>query len=443
MSIPLNDMSFANNTSATGSVEERDASYSQDAFTAPAEVSDYKHLAGKRVGLVVLSSYPWDPRPRRAAEALVQQGMSVDFICLTDGKAPWREKSNGMNIFRIPITRRRGGLFAYAYEYSAFILASAAILAARSLRHRYDLIYVNNMPDILVVSALFPKMLGAKVILDQHDPMPELMATIFNSPPTSKRLRLIKWLEKWSLKRADQVLTPNIACKRIFGARSCPSEKLSVVMNTPDENIFHYRSAQQSMVLGNKADRPFVLMYHGSLVERNGADLAVEAFASIRSKLPLKAQLHIYGKATPFLEQVMGSVRDLGLQDCVLYKGQQPLENIVKGINACDVGLIPNQRSAFADINTPTRIFEYLSLGRPVIVPRTPGIQDYFPQDSIFFFEVGSASDLAKQIAFVASHPKEVLSVTERGQQVYRAHSWKQEKHALVSLVDKLLSFNG
>ncbi len=31
---------------------------------------------------------------------------------------------------------------------------SAAVLAWRSLRGRYDLVYVHNMPDILVLSAL-------------------------------------------------------------------------------------------------------------------------------------------------------------------------------------------------------------------------------------------------------------------------------------------------
>ena len=63
---------------------------------------------------------------------------------------------------------------------AAFIAVSAYILAVRSLRRRYDLVYIHNMPDVLVASALLPKLLGAKVILDQHDPMPELMMTIFN-----------------------------------------------------------------------------------------------------------------------------------------------------------------------------------------------------------------------------------------------------------------------
>ncbi len=33
-------------------------------------------LAGKKAGMVVFSLYPADPRPRRAAEALLKEGMS-------------------------------------------------------------------------------------------------------------------------------------------------------------------------------------------------------------------------------------------------------------------------------------------------------------------------------------------------------------------------------
>ena len=148
--------------------------------------AESRALQGKRVGIVVLSAYPFDPRPRRTADVLVRQGMSVDYICVADGKAPWREKTNGINVFRVPINHQRGGKLGYAYQYSAFILASAAILAARSRRHRYDLVFVDNMPDILVVSALLPKIFGAKVILDLHDPMPELMMTIFGKDSAAR-----------------------------------------------------------------------------------------------------------------------------------------------------------------------------------------------------------------------------------------------------------------
>lgn len=398
----------------------------------------YKDLQGKRVGMVALSPYPYDPRPRRTADVFVRQGMSVDYICVTLTKAPWHEKTNGINVFRVPIAYERGGKVAYAYKYSVFILASAVILAARLWQRRYDLIYINNMPDILVVSALLPKMLGAKVILDLHDPMPELMETIFVKDPNSTSVRLIKRLEKWSMARADQVLTVNKACQRIFAARSCPLEKIGVIMNSPDGSIFPFRPARSRPVPNRNGNRPFVVMYHGSLVERNGVDLAIEAFTRVRTKVPA-AQLHIYGWPTPFLKKVMQSVLDRGLEQSVLYLGSKPMEELVNAIDACDVGVIPNHRNAFTEINTPTRIFEYLTLGKPVIAPRTPGIQDYFDEDSLLFFEAGNADKLAERIEFVASHPSEAMSITERGQQVYEAHSWKQERQTLVSVIASLL----
>ena len=130
--------------------------------------------------MVVFSLYPADPRPRRAAEALLKEGMQVDLICEGDAKSPKRETLDRLEIIRIPIRHHRGGILSYAYQYCCFHSDVRSILAWRSLRGRYDLVYVHNMPDILVLSALVPKLFGAKVILDQHDPMPELMRTIFN-----------------------------------------------------------------------------------------------------------------------------------------------------------------------------------------------------------------------------------------------------------------------
>jgi glycosyltransferase involved in cell wall biosynthesis len=393
-------------------------------------------LTGKKAGMVVFSTYPFDPRPRRAIDALTNEGMKVDLICEGEEQSPKRESLDRLEITRIPIKHRRGGALSYAYQYSAFILISAGILARRSFRERYDLVYVHNMPDILVLSAMLPKLFGARVILDQHDPMPELMKTIFKMDEESFGVRLIRRLEKWSIARADLVITVNLACKRIFSERSCRAEKIGVVMNSPDEGIFPYRAARSYSI--RKPDQRFRMMYHGSLVERNGLELAVDALARLHKMTPT-TELRIYGRSTPYLEQVMDKVRSLGLESSIQYLGAKKLEELAREIEDCDVGIIPNQRNTFTDINTPTRIFEYLALGKPAIAPRTPGIQDYFDTDSLLFFEPGDSEELAKTIEYAASHPEEVTSIAERGQQVYMEHSWQQEKEGLVSMVDGLI----
>ncbi len=98
-------------------------------------------------------------------------------------------------------------------------------------------------------------------------------------------VRIICWLEKWSLARANLVLTVNKACERLFSERGCPVEKIGVVMNSPDEKIFSYREAKPSpRARSGDPAKPFVVMYHGSLVERNGLDLAVEALGARAEK---------------------------------------------------------------------------------------------------------------------------------------------------------------
>lgn len=395
-------------------------------------------LCGKRVGMVVLSSYPADPRPRRAAEALLNEGMHLDLICEAGEKLPKREHLGGLEIIRIPIRHYRGGKLSYVYQYCCFILMSASILAWRSLRRRYDLVYIHNMPDILVLSALLPKALGAKAILDMHDPMPELMMTIFNLEENSLGVRVIRQLEKWSVACVDLVITVNVACKRLLAARSCRAEKVAIVMNAPDGKLFPYRAARSYPVSQSASGKPFVIMYHGSLVERNGLDLAVDALARVRETAP-GAELKICGTGTPFLEQVMQKARSLGLQSCIRYLGPKRLEELVAEIETCDVGVIPNHRNPFTDINTPTRIFEYLALGKPVIAPGTPGIQDYFNPESLLFFEAGNAGELAKKIECVYFNSRKATETAERGQQIYLAHTWQEERATLVGLVSGLL----
>jgi glycosyltransferase involved in cell wall biosynthesis len=86
----------------------------------------------------------------------------------------------------------------------------------------------------------------------------------------------------------------------------------------------------------------------------------------------------------------------------------------------------------------PTRIFEFLALGKPVIAPRTRGICDYFGEDSLLFFEPGNSDDLARQIAYVFSHPAEVPEIVRRGQEVLGSHAWASEKQRYIQIVSDL-----
>jgi glycosyltransferase involved in cell wall biosynthesis len=179
-------------------------------------------------------------------------------------------------------------------------------------------------------------------------------------------------------------------------------------------------------------------MYHGSLVERHGLDLAVNALGKVRQSIPC-AELRIYGQRTPYLEKVLGLVKASDLNNAVHYYGAKNLEQIVEAIGACDVGVIPNRRSIFTELNTPTRIFEYLSQARPVIAPRAAGILDYFGTDDLLYFELGDADDLATKIEYVFREPAAVSTILKRGQGIYLNQRWTCERRRFLSRISDVL----
>jgi glycosyltransferase involved in cell wall biosynthesis len=408
-----------------------------DEFASP----EIRRLRGKRVAALLFSHYPADPRPRRAAEALAAHGANVDLICLRDGDGELaRETYGSINVTRVRLKRHRGGKLSYIGQYAAFVLTSFFYLAWRSLTRRYDLVHVHNMPDVLVFSAIVPKLLGAKVILDLHDPMPELMQTIFKLPEDSFSVRVLKRLEKWSTRFADLVLTVNLACKRIYSSRSCQPDKIRVVINSPDDEVFRFQSGDvcRRHAKNGNGSKPFVILYHGSLVHRNGFDLALESLEKVRKNIP-SARLMVCGKRTNFFEKVMEMAQERGLDTNIDYLGVRNLKEIVEAIEDCDLGIIPNHRNIFTEINTPTRIFECLALAKPVIAPKTKGIQDYFGDNDLIFFELGNSDDLARKIEFAFSHPAEVAETVKRGQEIYLSHTWSRERLSLLNSISELL----
>ena len=341
-----------------------------------------------------------------------------------------------MSITRLPLKRDRGGKLAYLFHYGAFILLAGAVLGRRADRARFDLVHVHNMPDVLVFSALAPRVLGAKVILDLHDPMPELMETIFGRRKANFLIGLLRRLEAWSISFADAVITANEASRRVFLSRSCRDKEITVVMNSPDEEIFPLR---QPSIQASPTAKPFIVMYHGSAVERNGLDIAVKALGTLRASIPA-AELRIFGERTAFLEQVLESAQAAGLAKLIRYMGPKTLEQISQAIGECDVCIIPNQRNKFTEINMPTRIFECLSQGKPVIAPRTRGVLDYFSPAELVLFEVGDADDLAAKIEYVFRHPEKMIETVKRGQEIYLLHKWSGERLRFLTLVDRLLN---
>jgi hypothetical protein len=132
--------------------------------------------------MIVYAPYPLgETRVQREAEILLMHGFSVDVICLRFPDDLPVDQYKNVHIYhqryRFPILGERSmGMLGRFFNYLRFFFSAAIRVTQLHIKKRYDVVQVHNLPDFLVFCAAIPKLLGASVILDFQDLMPEFFA---------------------------------------------------------------------------------------------------------------------------------------------------------------------------------------------------------------------------------------------------------------------------
>lgn len=386
-------------------------------------------MSASRVGVITYDWYPFDPRVRRLAMAAASGGYKVDVVCLRQpGEGP-RDESEGVQIYRMPMDRGFGRSLPMTILYWCwFMLLSGLTITRLHLRHSYDVIHVHNMPDFLVFAALIPRLLGAKIILDVQDVSPELMAAKASGRllPIVKRLAI--WQERISVAFVQHVVTVGRPFEDLLLQRGVPREKLSVILNSTDPELFpaSYRPLPPAEIDGQP--RPFIVMYHGTLAERNGLDIAIRALAQAREVVPnIRLDIKGRGEHVPFLKSL---AHELKIEDQVVFSDPCALEDLVKFIAHGDVGIIPYRRDGFMDLVLPTKAYEFAWLHRPIIASETPAICSMFRSESLELCDPAKPEEFARAIIDLAQHPEKRARLVADATEDYKPYQW--EKMALL-----------
>ena len=234
-----------------------------------------------KVCMISHSFYVADGRVRRVTEALSRRGNEVDVISLRSVSGDKRMCLNGVNVYGIKARRRnQTSPVDHFLELFVFFILSFVWVTVLFFKKKYKLIHVHNVPDFLVFAATIPKLLGAKIILDIHDPVPEFYARKFSCDDDYFIVKALKWIEKLSASFADHVITVNELCKNNLTARSVPKSKCTVLLNVPDERIFPRGGYKKETGSG-----AFTLIYPGTLKEHFGVDVAIKAMHIITKNI--------------------------------------------------------------------------------------------------------------------------------------------------------------
>jgi glycosyltransferase involved in cell wall biosynthesis len=387
-----------------------------------------------RICVVRQFYFPLDIRVRREVEALLGAGHEVDVVCLRAPGEPSFVQEERLTIRRLPMKHTRGGIAGYLTRYPAFLAMASATVAVLHLKRRYDIVQVHSLPDTLVLAGAFPRLLGARVLLDLHEVMPEFVASKFRLPMSDPKVRMVARAEQFSIRMADAVLTCTDQMKEAFVQRGAPADKITVILNSADEAVFDVVAFPPSP----QPDR-FTLVCHGTIEERYGLDLVIEAVALLRDELP-NLHFEVYGQGE-YRERLEQMVRERGLEDRVhISRAFIPMADLLRAISRADVGVVAMKQDVFRDLTHCNKMFEFLALQIPVITSRTRSVAAYFPDEALRYFRPGDVEDLADAIRELHADAGRRQELVEQGTKAFEPYRWPEQRRIYREVVSGLLS---
>lgn len=372
---------------------------------------------------------PRDPRVRRQCESLARAGWRVIQIGLSAPGDPAVSHLHGVAYVHVPHARYRGGaLLRYVRAYAGFFVRARRIVARLLREGAVDVVQVTNLPNSLVWAAAAARRAGAGVLLDMRDPMPEFFQCKFGDRVYGP---LGTWCaeleERIAALGADLVVTANEPHRRVSAEHGVPARKLRIVLNTADASHFPMTPP--------RAASPLVA-YSGTVAGRMGLDVVLAALRQLRDDgVPARALILGDGDAVPELQDV----RDrLGLTDAVTLTGERfRVEELAARLADVGIGLVPLRRDAFTDLLLSMKLLEYVRLGIPAVVIRTPTLAHYFPEDTVTFVDGLTPDAWAGAIRRVLADPEAARARAARAQGLPIAAAWQASERDFVALVEE------
>lgn len=171
-----------------------------------------------------------------------------------------------------------------------------------------------------------------------------------------------------------------------------------------------------------------ICVYAGSLLNKYAIDWLVDAFENI----PLDYSLHLYGDASD-AEQLLKSRKHYRKTE---YKGMLLQNDIFEVMKNAKLLINPRPSSLeLAKYSCPSKTFEYMASGTPVLMTKLPGLpEEYYPY--LYFFEEESIEGFQNTLVNVLS-----LNPAELNEKGRKAAEFLKTRKSSDMQVSRILDF--
>ncbi|MDX1616613.1 MAG: glycosyltransferase [Candidatus Promineifilaceae bacterium] len=393
--------------------------------TDDAEVSASSHSSdqfGRKVCILSSVHPALDNRIfYREARTLRQAGYDVVLIAQHDKD----EVRDGIQILALPSVPR------WQRPRLWWLILMKARAVGANLFHFHD-------PELLLVVPWLKLLTRRPTIYDVHEANADF-------------IRLKRYLPGWlrrPLAALVAALEPRLAAfhdglifadERIAASFHQVELPCATVPNYPLRDLL-----ADAMSVTRESIREKQLVVHlGAHDPYRGSRLMVDAFETVVRRLP-EARLWLIGS---FVEEshereLRQVIHTRGLSDSIKLLGRVPFADIGHYLSLAQVGWVALQKVPKYEKNVPTKLFEYLAFGLPVVASDLPSVRQFAVDDGpIVLVAPGVAGEHAAALVELLADPGEGRRLGIVGQQMVNdRYNWSEVEDRLLALYDTVLN---
>jgi glycosyltransferase involved in cell wall biosynthesis len=365
--------------------------------------------------------------------ALARRGHLVTLVCRPDTERPPRDALAYYGLNEVPtLSLSRVRVWGPAIlRRTQYVVAAAAWSVGRASS---DVLMTR---DLGVASLLLrvPRALRPPLVYESHGFAPKVAAEMADLLSTGRRASAIKqqrllgrerhvWVKAEGYVTITRGLLDELSAT--FGTRGA-----AVVV--PDGA----RLADTPSQIPGSAHSTPVVAYAGHLYPWKGVDVLIEALALV----PHVRGLIVGGHPREGdLDRVRARASALGLSDRIEFTGQVAPAEVRSRLASADILILPNRRTqTSAHYTSPLKLFEYLSLGKPIVASDLPALREILtPGVTAELVEADAPAALAAGIVRVVGAPAHAAALGSAARQLAAEFSWDTRAARLEALFTSL-----
>ena len=183
---------------------------------------------------------------------------------------------------------------------------------------------------------------------------------------------------------------------------------------------------------------PLDIVYMGSIASKRGIDMCIRSLAS--EELELEVQLHLIGDGP---DEDIHSLREIArksdCQDRIKWHGYVDHNSIPEILNKMDVAISPLPAHDAYEVSSPAKIFEYLSMGLPIICSNIRAHTHLLTEgETCFFFEPGSQTSFISAINRIEQSDSATWqTMCEEARYEGTRHDWSNRMKSIQSTIEQ------